>query len=154
MAVPTNLQEPSDQSRDDALDAGLAVAFGAESAPFGLRDGVLAALQESLGELPRVLLGDVGVAAAASVKARPLADGGRYQLLGEIARGGMGVVLKGRDTDLGRDLAVKVLQDAHQQKPDIVRRFVEEAQIGGQLQRPFHTSAEASAPAANLSGGR
>ena len=32
----------------------------------------------------------------------------RYQFLGEIARGGMGAVIKGRDTDLGRDLAVKV----------------------------------------------
>ena len=30
-----------------------------------------------------------------------------YQFLGEIARGGMGVILKGHDTDLGRDVAVK-----------------------------------------------
>jgi serine/threonine-protein kinase len=60
----------------------------------------------------------------------------RVQLLGEIARGGMGVILKGRDPDLGRDLAVKVLLEAHSEKPDLVRRFVEEAQIGGQLQHP------------------
>jgi len=60
----------------------------------------------------------------------------RYQLQGEIARGGMGVVLKGRDTDLGRDLAIKVLLDSNKDKPDVIRRFVEEAQIGGQLQHP------------------
>ena len=60
----------------------------------------------------------------------------RLQLLGEIARGGMGAVLKGRDPDLGRDLAVKVLLDDHRDDPDLVRRFVEEAQIGGQLQHP------------------
>ena len=48
----------------------------------------------------------------------------------------MGVVLKGRDPDLGRDLAVKVLLESHEHKPDMVRRFVEEAQIGGQLQHP------------------
>jgi serine/threonine-protein kinase len=60
----------------------------------------------------------------------------RVQLLGEIARGGMGVVLKGRDPDLGRDLAVKVLLESHKETPDLVRRFVEEAQIGGQLQHP------------------
>src|SRR5471030_3025363 len=61
---------------------------------------------------------------------------GRYELQGEIARGGMGAVLKGRDTDLGRDLAVKVLLEQHRDNADLVRRFVEEAQIGGQLQHP------------------
>jgi len=61
---------------------------------------------------------------------------GRYQVLGEIARGGMGIVLKARDTDLGRDLALKVLLDRHRDDQDVIRRFVEEAQIGGQLQHP------------------
>jgi eukaryotic-like serine/threonine-protein kinase len=63
-------------------------------------------------------------------------DAGRYQILGEIARGGMGIVLKARDADLGRDLALKVLLDRHRGDQDVVRRFVEEAQIGGQLQHP------------------
>ena len=40
------------------------------------------------------------------------------------------------DPDLGRDLAVKVLLEKHKEVPDLVRRFVEEAQIGGQLQHP------------------
>ncbi len=61
---------------------------------------------------------------------------GNYQLLGEIARGGMGVILKGHDTDLGRDIAVKVLDGELAKKPAVVQRFVEEAQIGGQLQHP------------------
>lgn len=60
----------------------------------------------------------------------------RYQLQGEIARGGMGAIIKGRDTDLGRDLAIKVLLDSHKEKPEVIQRFVEEAQIGGQLQHP------------------
>jgi hypothetical protein len=64
------------------------------------------------------------------------AGGNRYQLQGEIARGGMGAILKGRDVDLGRDLAIKVLLESHQRNPEVVRRFVEEAQIGGQLQHP------------------
>jgi serine/threonine protein kinase len=42
----------------------------------------------------------------------------RYQLQGEIARGGMGAIIKGRDTDLGRDLAIKVLLDQHKDKPE------------------------------------
>src|SRR5262249_48162285 len=49
---------------------------------------------------------------------------------------GMGAVLRGRDVDLGRDLAMKVLLRSHQDRPELVRRFVEEAQIGGQLQHP------------------
>ncbi|MEO1529715.1 MAG: protein kinase, partial [Planctomycetota bacterium] len=44
--------------------------------------------------------------------------------------------MRGRDTDLGRDLAVKVLLDEHKDKPHVVQRFIEEAQIGGQLQHP------------------
>ncbi len=66
----------------------------------------------------------------------PGAGPGGLQLLGEIARGGIGTVLKGRDPDLSRDLAVKVLLDRHRDDPDLLRRFVEEAQIAGQLQHP------------------
>jgi tetratricopeptide (TPR) repeat protein len=61
---------------------------------------------------------------------------GRLQLQGEIARGGMGAILKARDADLGRDIAVKVLLDEHKGKPELVQRFVAEAQINGQLQHP------------------
>jgi serine/threonine protein kinase/Flp pilus assembly protein TadD len=60
----------------------------------------------------------------------------RYVLLGEIGRGGMGAVLRGRDVDLGRELAVKILLESHKDNPELVRRFVEEARIGGQLQHP------------------
>lgn len=60
----------------------------------------------------------------------------RYRLDGEIARGGMGVIFRGRDIDLGRDLAIKVLHDCHKDKPEIIQRFVEEARISGQLQHP------------------
>ena len=48
----------------------------------------------------------------------------------------MGAVLKGRDPDLGRDVALKVLREDFRDNADMVRRFVEEAQIGGQLQHP------------------
>jgi serine/threonine-protein kinase len=61
---------------------------------------------------------------------------GRYELLEEIGRGGMGTVLRGHDPDLGRDLAVKLLLPNHQHDPAMVSRFTDEAQIGGQLQHP------------------
>jgi serine/threonine-protein kinase len=62
--------------------------------------------------------------------------GGRYQLLEEIGRGGMGAVLRARDPHLGRDLAVKVMRDDAHDKPELLHRFVEEAQVTGQLQHP------------------
>lgn len=60
----------------------------------------------------------------------------RYRLDGEIARGGMGAILLGRDSQLGRDLAVKVLLESNREKEEVIHRFVEEAQIAGQLQHP------------------
>jgi tetratricopeptide (TPR) repeat protein len=118
-----------------------AVTFGFEPTRPGR---VLESLAHSIGSVSRVLLPDtapddrdVAVIEPSSDEMPPPGRGGdRYQLFGEIARGGMGAVLKGRDADLGRDLAVKVLLEAHRDKPELLRRFVEEAQIGGQLQHP------------------
>src|SRR5579872_324905 len=61
---------------------------------------------------------------------------GRYEVRGEIGRGGMGAVLRGRDPTLGRDLAIKVLLGDLRGNAEARRRFHEEAQIGGQLQHP------------------
>jgi hypothetical protein len=41
----------------------------------------------------------------------------RLTLLDEIGRGGMGIVLRGRDAVLGRDVAVKVLRDRLGDRP-------------------------------------
>ncbi len=60
--------------------------------------------------------------------------GERYVIEGEIARGGMGAVLRAVDRDIRREVAVKyMLDDADQAKK---LRFVEEAQITGQLEHP------------------
>jgi tetratricopeptide (TPR) repeat protein len=61
---------------------------------------------------------------------------GRYEVFEEIAQGGMGVVLRARDPELNRDLAVKVLRPGLRDCPEAVRRFVEEAQITAQLPHP------------------
>jgi hypothetical protein len=66
----------------------------------------------------------------------PLAQAGRYKIEGELARGGMGVVLRARDPDLNRPLAVKVLGEQYRGDAGLERRFREEAQITGQLQHP------------------
>jgi eukaryotic-like serine/threonine-protein kinase len=88
--------------------------------------------------LPRVQLSEPGGDELAPVLSRPglPVQAGRYQILGEIARGGMGAVLRARDADLGRELALKILLRPHRDDTDLRNRFVEEAQIGGQLQHP------------------
>jgi serine/threonine-protein kinase len=72
----------------------------------------------------------------ASPLAFSAADAGRYEFHGEIGRGGVGAILHAHDRSLKRDLALKVLLEKHLDQPDTIRRFVEEAQIGGQLQHP------------------
>jgi serine/threonine-protein kinase len=124
---------------DPSLDAGLAAGFGRPADGPG---SVLEGLRSHLGPLGPVLLGKAEGESAHVVK--PHSDampatrdcGTRYQLQGEIARGGMGAILRGRDVDLGRDLAVKVLLEKYVDRPEVARRFLEEAQIGGQLQHP------------------
>ena len=111
---------------------GLAAAFGKNSGP----------PRSSLGHMRPVLLkeaeGESSLVVKPTSDAMPLKEeaGDRYRFDGEIARGGMGAVLRGRDVDLGRDLAVKVLLEKYANRPDVARRFIEEAQIGGQLAAP------------------
>jgi serine/threonine-protein kinase len=112
----------------DSLDAGLAAGFAAPRSSLGDLRPVL--LQEAEGESAHL------VQPQSDAMPPPEQTGDRYQLQGEIARGGMGAVLRGRDVDLGRDLAVKVLLQKHAHRPEVARRFIEEAQIGGQLQHP------------------
>lgn len=63
-------------------------------------------------------------------------DDSHYQILGLIAKGGVGVVYKARDKNLGREVALKVLRSDRTQVAQVAERLVEEAQVGGQLQHP------------------
>ena len=71
---------------------------------------------------------------------RPLKQ--RYEIEGEIARGGMGAILRVRDPDLRRTLAMKVVLGAggpsgpRELDPISLGRFLEEAQVTGQLDHP------------------
>jgi serine/threonine protein kinase len=66
--------------------------------------------------------------------ARGRAGGERYRVLNEIARGGMGSVLRAADCDIRREVAVKYLLDQADERKKA--RFIEEAQITGQLEHP------------------
>ena len=53
---------------------------------------------------------------------------------GELGHGGVGVVRRGYDQELGRDVAMKFLREEYKNHSALLHRFVEEAQIGAQLQ--------------------
>ena len=60
---------------------------------------------------------------------------GRYRVVGEAARGGMGVVYRAEQTNPDRQVALKVM--AHGlQSPEALRRFEVEVQMLGRLQHP------------------
>ena len=66
----------------------------------------------------------------------PDAIAARYDLMNEIGHGGIGVVYRGRDRTLQRELAIKILRESYQHNREAQRRFVEEARVGSRLQHP------------------
>lgn len=61
---------------------------------------------------------------------------GKYEILSEVGRGGMGVVYKARDTLIGRPVALKTISRNVGERADILARFYQEARSAGSLQHP------------------
>jgi tetratricopeptide (TPR) repeat protein len=69
----------------------------------------------------------------------PLSAGdrlGRYEVLAPLGAGGMGEVYRARDTELERDVAIKVLPAGLAQNPDRLERFRREAKAVAKLAHP------------------
>ena len=61
---------------------------------------------------------------------------GRYEIRSQLGAGGMGEVYRARDTQLGRDVAIKVLPSAYSVDPDRLHRFEQEACAASALNHP------------------
>ena len=61
---------------------------------------------------------------------------GRFEILGELGRGGFATVYRARDTFLGREVALKVLHSWLLGDPGFVKRFQNDARAAAQLEHP------------------
>jgi tetratricopeptide (TPR) repeat protein/tRNA A-37 threonylcarbamoyl transferase component Bud32 len=96
----------------------------------GIADPVI---QHNLSAVPRP---ETDAHEQVTVDYQPPAGRERYTLNRLQAKGGIGQVWLARDGDLGREVALKELLGSGADSPAVVARFVEEAQITGQLQHP------------------
>ncbi|HYW52202.1 MAG TPA: serine/threonine-protein kinase [Gemmatimonadaceae bacterium] len=60
----------------------------------------------------------------------------QYEVVGELGRGGMGIVYRARDTRLKRTVAVKLLPPELAYRTEIKSRFLREAEMSAQLAHP------------------
>ncbi|MHC4550757.1 MAG: protein kinase domain-containing protein [Planctomycetota bacterium] len=121
---------------DARIERGMAVAFG----PYETREveSVLATIEQVAGAA-RVLLREPDEGLPQLRRARPAEaprDESRYRVVGEIGRGRVEVVFEGRDLNLGRRVALRVLHPDRAADHGSVRRFLEGAQLVGQLDHP------------------
>ncbi len=61
---------------------------------------------------------------------------GVYEVTAKIGQGGMGEVWQAHDTQLSRDVALKILPDTFAADPDRLARFQREAQVLASLNHP------------------
>src|SRR5438046_6285655 len=101
----------------------------------------LAFYQDPGSLLENPLVGAGAMAAAASshtVDSRSLADPSavlpeRYEILGELGRGGMGIVYKARDGETGEVLALKILKPEIAADVEVITRFKNELRVAHRI---------------------
>ena len=66
----------------------------------------------------------------------PVSRIAKYEVGRKLGQGGFGEIYVARDTELDRELAIKVLRDEHTQRPQLVQRFLQEARAAARINHP------------------
>ncbi len=86
------------------------------------------------GPIPAVLGAPAGVSLPTTAPGNVL--GGKFQIVRELGRGGMGLVYEALDLTLRRRVAVKQMREDLCQSPGDMERFLEEARVTAELRHP------------------
>ena len=113
------VQLPTRVRLDQEVQIGTARLF------IRLRESAAKQLAEALWDK------DLGLA-----QIREQLEGRKYKVITTINRGGMGVILQARDLRIRRTVAMKVMKTSNQFSRENVLRFIDEAQLTGQLEHP------------------
>ncbi|HET9034990.1 MAG TPA: protein kinase, partial [Myxococcaceae bacterium] len=70
------------------------------------------------------------------MRLRPGLRVGPYEVLAPLGAGGMAEVYRARDSRLGREIALKVVNEVLAGDSELVRRFEQEARLAGSLNHP------------------
>jgi serine/threonine-protein kinase len=109
---------------DDPTDPERTDVFPSESGPNSADTGTMDVLLQS------------ETASFVPLVPQPLKSIGRYTIIRELARGGMGIILLGHDPVLGRNVAIKLLLPAYRFKLRYRHRFLDEARLSSRLLHP------------------
>jgi serine/threonine protein kinase len=61
---------------------------------------------------------------------------GKYEVVEKLGQGSFGVVLTARDTELDREVALKILNPSHHDDPEVLQRFLVEARAAARVKHP------------------